>query len=208
MAPIIAAERRIEVGGMTCAACVARVERALKAAPGVLSASVNLATERAVVAVAEDRYPDAAAALVAAIERIGYEAHPIVGGEPPAASEERLRAADRHDRARVLAGVALSSPLVVPMLAVPFGLHVMLPGLLQLALATPVQFWLGARFYRAGWRALRDGAGNMDLLVALGTSAAYGLSLWDLAAGAQAGQSPHLYFEASTIMNTLMLLGK
>jgi len=193
---------------MTCAACVARVERALKAVPGVLSASVNLATERAVVAVAEDRYPDAAAALVAAIERIGYEAHPIVGGEPPAASEERLRAADRHDRARVLAGVALSSPLVVPMLAVPFGLHVMLPGLLQLALATPVQFWLGARFYRAGWRALRDGAGNMDLLVALGTSAAYGLSLWDLAAGAQAGQAPHLYFEASAVVITLVLLGK
>ncbi len=211
MATIIAAEHRIEVGGMTCAACVARVERALKAVPGVLSASVNFATERAVAAIAEGRYPDAAtstAALVAAIERIGYEARPVSDAEPPAASEERLRAADRRDRSRVLAGAALSVPLVAPMLAGPFGLHLMLPGLVQLAFATPVQFWLGARFYRAGWRALLDGAGNMDLLVAVGTTAAYGLSLWELAAGARAGHAPHLYFEASAVVITLVLLGK
>ena len=83
----------------------------------------------------------------------------------------------------------------------------MLPGWLQFALATPVQFWLGARFYRAGWKALRAGSGNMDLLVALGTSAAYGLSL-SLLLGARRGAMPHLYFEASAVVITLVLLGK
>jgi P-type Cu+ transporter len=211
MGPIIAAEQRIEVGGMTCAACVARVERALKSVPGVVSASVNIATERAVAAVVEGQYPTpaaAAAALVAAVERIGYEARPVDDGEPRAASAERHRHADRRDRARVLAGITLSLPLVAPMALSPFGLHLMLPGLVQLALATPVQFWLGARFYRAGWKALRDGAGNMDLLVAIGTTAAYGLSLWELATGARSGHAPRLYFEASAVVITLVLLGK
>jgi P-type Cu+ transporter len=211
MTRIIAAEQRLEVGGMTCAACVARIERALNAVPGVVSASVNLATERAVAAVAEGRYPSpaaAAAALVAAVERIGYEARPVDQREPRAASEERLRRADRHDRARMIAGAALSLPLVVPMAAGIFGVHLMLPGLVQVALATPVQFWLGARFYRAGWRALRDGAGNMDLLVAIGTTAAYGLSVWELVAGSRAGGAPHLYFEAAAVVITLVLLGK
>src|SRR3546814_3808716 len=84
-----------------------------------------------------------------------------------------------------------------------FGQHWMLPGWVQLALATPVQFWLGARFYRAGWKALRAGTGNMDLLVALGTSAGYGLSIYNLMQG-----SADLYFEASAAIITLILLGK
>ncbi len=196
---------------MTCAACVARVERALKSVPGVVSASVNLATERAVVALVAAPYPtDAAAtaALVAAIERIGYEARPVDDGEPRAAAEARLRRVDRHERSRVLAGAALSLPLLLQMPAAAFGLHLMLPGLVQLALATPVQFWLGARFYRAAWRALADGAGNMDLLVAIGTTAGYGLSLWELVTGTRAGHEPHLYFEASAVVITLVLLGK
>jgi P-type Cu+ transporter len=211
MSTSIAAERRLEVGGMTCAACVARVERALRSVPGVVSASVNIATERAVAAVIEGRYAtpaEATAALVAAIRRIGYEARPMDAGEPRAAAEERLRRADGHDRLRVLAGIALSLPLVAPMLTGVIGAHLALPGLVQLALATPVQFWLGARFYRAGWKALVAGAGTMDLLVAIGTTAAYGLSLWELASAAAAGRPPHLYFEASAVVITLVLLGK
>ena len=102
---------------------------------------------------------------------------------------------------------ALSLPLIVPMVALLFGRHWMLDGWWQLALATPVQFWLGARFYVAGWKALRAGAGNMDLLVALGTSAAYGLSLYELLRTGGAGM-PHLYFEASAVVITLVLLGK
>lgn len=81
----------------------------------------------------------------------------------------------------------------------------MLPGWLQLLLATPVQFWLGARFYRAGWAALRAGSGNMDLLVALGTSAAFGLSLWLMLGG---GSGHALYFESAAVVITLVLLGK
>ena len=88
-----------------------------------------------------------------------------------------------------------------------FGVDWMLDGWLQLALATPVQFWLGWRFYRAGCKAVRAGAGNMDLLVALGTSAAYGLSVYLLWRHADHGM-PHLYFEASAAVITLVLLGK
>lgn len=90
------------------------------------------------------------------------------------------------------------------MLGMLFGQDWTLNGWIQLALATPVQFWLGARFYRAGWKALRAGAGNMDLLVALGTSAGYGLSLYLLFKHAEHG-TPHLYFEASAVIVTLGL---
>jgi Cu+-exporting ATPase len=111
----------------------------------------------------------------------------------------------------VAAGLLLSLPLVAPMVGMLVGRHDMLPGLWQLALATPVQFILGARFYRAGWKALRARTGNMDLLVALGTSAAYGLSVWllaeDLLSGGD-GRGLHLYFEASAVVITLVLLGK
>jgi Cu+-exporting ATPase len=206
MDPIVAAERQLEVSGMTCAACVARVERALAAVPGVVSASVNLATERATVAVLSDD-PGTTLALVAAVERTGYDARPVAPGAPDAASLARQAQGDQIDRHRVVIAMVLSLPLVLPMLAMPFGVHAMLPPWLQCALATPVQFWLGARFYRAGYRALRAGAGNMDLLVAIGTTAAWGLSVWSwLAAGV--ASPPTLYFEASAVVITLVLLGK
>jgi len=195
---------------MTCAACVARVERALRAVPGVVSASVNLATERATVAmVAADAAGAelALAALVAAVERIGYDARPVAAGPPDAAARARQAGADRADLRHLAWAALLSLPLLAPMLVGAFGLHLMLPGVLQWALATPVQFWLGARFYRAGGRALAAGAGNMDLLVAIGTSAAYGLSVWTLARS-RGTAMPHLYFEASAVVITLVLLGK
>jgi Cu+-exporting ATPase len=99
-------------------------------------------------------------------------------------------------------------PLVAPMLLAPFGVDWMPGGWVQLALATPVQFGLGWRFYRAGWNTVRVGAGNMDLLVALGTSAAYGLSVWLLFRRARHAGMPRLYFEASATVITLVLLGK
>ena len=102
--------------------------------------------------------------------------------------------------------IALALPLVLPMLLQPFGVHWMLPAWAQFALATPVQFIFGARFYVAAWKAVRAGAGNMDLLVALGTSAGYGLSLYEWATAA--GRMPHLYFEASAVVIALVLLGK
>jgi len=190
------AELRIE--GMTCASCVGRVERALQAVPGVLAATVNLATEQAHVS--RVRGAAGAAELMAAVQKAGYTAH-LLNADQPA-----VPPAPSRDGWKVALAALLSAPLVVPMLGDLFGRHWMLDGWLQWLLATPVQFWLGARFYRAGWMALRAGSGNMDLLVSLGTSAAYGLSLWLLwqADGAMA----HLYFESSAVVITLVLLGK
>ena len=193
------------IEGMTCASCVARVERALKKVPGVLQASVNLATERARVQVLGE-VPTAR--LVAAVADAGYGARPLATGTAAPTPETRPHPLAAKETRHLILAIALSLPLVLPMLALPFGQHWMLPGWLQLVLATPVQFWLGARFYRAGWHALRAGTGNMDLLVAIGTSAAYGLSVYHLLAGAaHHGQLP-LYFEASAVVLTLILLGK
>jgi len=187
------AENTLAIEGMTCASCVMRVEKALAKVPGVVSAEVNLATETARVQGGGN-----AAALIAAVRKAGYEAHELAQDE-----EVGTHAAPFWP---VGLAAALSLPLVVPMVGSLFGLHWMLPGWLQLLLATPVQFWLGARFYIAGWKALRAGAGNMDLLVALGTSAGYGLSVFQLWRSADA--MPHLYFEASAVVITLVLLGK
>jgi P-type Cu+ transporter len=201
------AERRdidLSIGGMTCASCAGRVEKALNRVPGVESAVVNLATEQAHVVVfgaATD-----AARLAEAVERAGFTAAALVAGTEDAAAKERADRARREGR-RVLIAAALSAPLALGMVGDLAGFDGMLPGWAQLGLASLVQFWLGARFYRAGWGALRAGAGNMDLLVALGTSAAWGLSLY-LLATAHPGHTPHLYFEASAVLITFVLLGK
>ncbi|MBP3859397.1 MAG: copper-translocating P-type ATPase, partial [Pseudomonas sp.] len=112
-----------------------------------------------------------------------------------------------RERWALTLAIVLALPLVLPMLLAPFGIHWMLPAWAQFVLATPVQFVLGARFYVAAWKAVKAGAGNMDLLVALGTSAGYGLSLYEWAI-AEPGSMPHLYFEASAVVIALVLLGK
>jgi Cu+-exporting ATPase len=186
----------LAIDGMTCGSCVARVERALRAVPGVVEASVNLATERAsVVHLGADE-----AAFLAAVRSSGYDARSLSDAVPPA----RRHTADPGWR--VALALLLSAPLALPMLGDLLGRHWMLPATWQLALAAPVQFWLGARFYRAGWKALRARSANMDLLVALGTSAAFGLSLalWWRSPYAM----PHLYFESAAVVITLVLLGK
>jgi P-type Cu+ transporter len=195
----VAAERfEFAIEGMTCASCVARVEKALKSVAGVKEAVVNLATERASV----QAVGVSAGALMAAVDKAGYRA--VVFEE----NASRPATASKGEPLwPVLLAAALSLPLVLPMVGMLFGAGWMIDGWWQLALATPVQFWLGARFYRAGWRAVRAGAGNMDLLVALGTSAGYGLSLYLLFKHAAHG-TPHLYFEASAVIITLVLLGK
>ena len=185
----------LKVEGMTCASCVARVEKALLKVPGVEAASINLATETASLAAP----PALAEAAIAAVRKAGYEA--AVKTEAPAAEPATGL---RRDTLELLVAALLTAPLVVPMAAGLFGAHWMLPAWLQWLLATPVQFWVGARFYRAGWKALAARAGNMDLLVAIGTSAAYGLSLWL----AIAEESAHLYFEASAVVITLVRAGK
>ena len=191
----------LAIDGMTCASCVSRVEKALLRVPGVLRAEVNLATESASVTLATRHIDEAA--LVAAVERAGYVARPRHADSGADAGTASRRASEWWP---VALAAALSAPLVLPMIGLLFGQHWMLPGWIQLALATPVQFWLGARFYRAGWKALKAGSGNMDLLVALGTSAGYGLSLVQLLR--YGNQSMQLYFEASAVVITLVLLGK
>ncbi len=198
-----AAETDLAISGMTCASCVARVEKALLRVPGVTTAAVNLATERARVTgtVADP------AALVAAVEAAGFDARPLAA--PGAARAERAEATarDRRELHHLIIAVLLSLPLVAGMAAAPFGVDLMLPGWAELVLASTVQFWLGARFYVAAFKAVRAGAGNMDLLVALGTTAAWGLSVW-LLLTAHPGHRPHLYFEASAVLVTFVLLGK
>ncbi len=187
----------LAIDGMTCASCVGRVERALLKVPGVRSAAVNLASERAHVEVLGPP------ALIRAVEAAGYHATASSERRPAADAERRLQ----RERWAVIAGLLLAAPLVLPMFGELFGQHWMLPAWIQFLLATPVQFVLGARFYVAGWKAVRAGAGNMDLLVAIGTSAGYGLSLYQWWA-TPAGQMPHLYFEASAVVIALVLLGK
>lgn len=193
----------LPIGGMTCASCAGRVERALAKVPGVDSVTVNLANERAHVEARPDLDPQT---LIAAVSRAGYEASLTAPGAEPQEREARARQSN-HERWTVLLALALALPLVLPMLLAPLGIHAMLPAWLQFALATPVQFILGARFYVAAWKALRAGAGNMDLLVALGTSAGYGLSVYTWVSAAP-GSTPHLYFEASAMVIALVLLGK
>jgi len=188
-------QQTVRIEGMSCASCVRRVEKALATVPGVAHAAVNLATETARV---DSDSPVAFAALQQAIGKAGYAASELAA--PAAESGPRI-----PEGLAVVLSALLSVPLVVPMVAEWFGAHLMMPVWLQWLLATPVQFVFGARFYRAGWKALKARAGNMDLLVALGTSAAYGLSVYLALAR---GQGMHLYFEASAVVLTLVLLGK
>ena len=197
----------LQISGMTCASCVSRVEKALLKVPGVSSAAVNLATEKASIH-ASAAVP--VSALVSAVEKAGYSAQEAVQAPPAADGASAAAPARWPEWWPVAVGAALTLPLVLPMVAQLFGVEAMLDPWWQLALATPVQFWLGARFYRAGWKAVRAGAGNMDLLVALGTSAAYGLSVYLMLANLEHAEHgmPHLYFEASAAVITLVLLGK
>ncbi len=191
---------KLRIEGMTCASCVARVERALSRVAGDAPVSVNLASEEARVVGPVDP-----SVLVAAVEAAGYGA--VVATEEVrdlAVAEAREATQGRQDLLLVVVSATLTLPLVVPMVAGPLGAELMLPGWLALALATPVQFIAGARFYRNGWKALLARTGNMDLLVALGTSAAYGLSLYLWLTG----RSAHLYFETASVVITLILLGR
>jgi Cu+-exporting ATPase len=201
-AALRAAEFAIE--GMTCASCAGRIERALRKVPGVVDAVVNLATERASV-VAATEVEDAV--LHAAVVDAGYVAKadsPASVDERGPAPASRLTRESRH----LLIAALLTLPLLLPMIGVPFGKHWMLPGWWQLAFAAPVQFWLGMRFYKAAWKAVRAGAGNMDLLVALGTTAGFGLSVFNLLRAPSHHGAWPLYFEASAAVITLILLGK
>ncbi len=189
----------IGIGGMTCASCVSRVEKALKKVPGVQEATVNLATESARIVVAPGDNLDAR--LRRAVRDAGYE---------PRAADAAVMEEDASPWTGfmpVAVGLALSAPLVLPMIGDLLGKHWMLAPIWQFLLVTPVQFILGARFYKAGWSALKALTGNMDLLVAIGTTAGWLLSMW-LWLTSEPDVMVHLYFEGSAVVITLVMLGK
>ena len=192
---------QLQITGMTCAACSGRIEKALSKQPGV-NATVNLATEVANVSF----MPGTATVddLIAAVTRAGYGASEIT--ESSRAEEKARRLASYHAERRMFRiSALLALPLMAQMIPMLWGEHAeLLPRWLQLALATPVQLWVGKRFYLGAWHALRGGSANMDVLVALGTSMAYFFST----AVTLLALDQHVYFEASAAIITLVLLGK
>src|SRR5690348_7814097 len=192
---------QLQISGMTCAACSGRIEKALNKLPGV-TASVNLATETAHVSFnpALETVED----LIAAVVKAGYGASEI--SEASRAEEKKRRLAAYQAEMRMFwVSAILTLPLLLQMASMFSGGHEdILPRWLQLLLATPVQFWIGKRFYVGAWHALRGGGANMDVLVALGTSMAYLFS----AVVTLLGLNQHVYFEASAAIITLVLLGK
>ncbi|HEY4600495.1 MAG TPA: heavy metal translocating P-type ATPase [Cerasibacillus sp.] len=196
-----------DVYGMTCAACSSRIEKVLNKQQGVQKASVNLANETAVV----EYYPGVIEreSVIDTIHRLGYEASERVAeGAKQSHQEKEITAMKR----KLLVSTLLSIPLLLTMLDHLLGITI--PNLLlnpwfQFALATPIQFIIGFQFYNGAYRSLRSGSANMDVLVALGTSAAYFYSLYEaIKTIGNPTYTPHLYFETSAILITLILLGK
>ncbi len=191
---------QLVIGGMTCAACAIRLEKVLNRINGV-TAQVNFATEQATI-----DYPATLASsdVIMAIQKAGFQAH-IREDNTRLAEQQRKGQAIKHDLLIFVIAVALTTPFMVQMVAMLFGVgDEILPRWIQWILATPLQFWIGKRFYIGAWNALRSGGANMDVLVALGTSMAYFFSaivtIFDL--------QQHVYFEASAAIITLVLMGK
>ncbi len=198
-----------DVDGMTCSACATRLEKMLRRQPGVLEANVNFALERADVRALTgqtDRY-----ALESAVEATGFAARfpdaDLVEADLEEEHKSREARALRRDQYALIASAVLTLPLVAQMAAMVVNLPFHLHPWVELALATPVQFVIGSRFYRAAWKALRARSGNMDVLVAMGTTTAYLYSLYLLLTLGDAA-SGELYFEASAVIITLVMLGK
>ncbi|KZK93030.1 MULTISPECIES: heavy metal translocating P-type ATPase [unclassified Pseudovibrio] len=200
---------KLDITGMTCAGCASRLEKTLQATEGVVKATVNFALEMAEV----EHLPQVAANdLVDVVSTAGFEAKERRDEAEAAkkAFEEREAHSDAEER-KTFQLFALSTllaiPLVIPMVLMAFGVQFELSGVLQFALATPIQLFVGARFYKGAFAALRHGGANMDVLVSLGTSAAYLYSVYNVFFATQA-QATDLYFEASAVILTLILMGK
>ncbi len=202
--------RSLDIGGMRCNGCAAGLSGTLGRVPGVLTADVNFTLERATITTLDPELGDNI--LIKTVEAAGFSAraHRTRSTERSAHNGRGEAQPPTRDRERwaVVIAVALTTPLVLQMLTMGIGAGIRLPVFWEWLLATPVQFAIGARFYRGAWYALKNRAGNMDVLVALGTSAAYFYSvyLWSIL-GPQAGQG-RMYFEASAVVITLVVFGK
>lgn len=192
----------VKIEGMTCASCVGRIERKLNSNAYVSKVNVNLATEMGKISF--DSSSIQKDEIIELIRSAGYEAR--TNDNSPEDKVLRLR----KEKYILILSLILTAPLVVPMLLMPFGIGFHINPWIQLILATPVQFVIGARFYKAAWAALKNRSGNMELLVAIGTSAAYFLSLYLVLKNLEHlhHQALHLYFESSSVIITLILLGK
>lgn len=196
-----------KITGMTCASCSARIDKVVNKLDGVSQATVNLTTEKATVDFDADKLTRAE--IIERIERIGFGAAEITEEMDLDAEKEEE---ERKLKRKLIISVILTTPLLITMLDHLFGMN--LPAILmnpwfQLALATPVQFYVGWQFYVGAFKRLRSFSANMDTLVVMGTSAAYFYSLyegimWQLGYT----QHPHLYFEASAMIITLIMFGK
>ncbi len=202
-------EIEFSIEGMTCASCVRHVEKALKSVPGVKEAIVNLAMERATLLVQKSVLDSA---IVSAVEKAGYQARLITNvlqmGNSNYSNE--ISGYKGNETWKVIASSLISLPLVLPMLFMPFAIHWELNSWFQLILASLIQFYFAARFYRASWKALLSGSANMELLVSIGTSSAYGVSLYQMLVNPiqVANGSAHIYFESSAVVISLVLFGK
>jgi Cu+-exporting ATPase len=201
----------LRVSGMTCAACSARVEKKLDSLEGVKAANVNLGTEKATVEYLPEQIT--VADLIKAVRSVGYEAEIVEDISRDQEMEEK-EAEIQNLRILLVISIALSLPLLLSMLLSILGwdwagtawLH---NQYFQLIIATPIQFLIGARFYQQSYYALRSGSANMDVLIAMGTSAAYFFSLYNVFfEEVGLGMMKSLYFETSAIIITLVLLGK
>ncbi|MBS1718238.1 MAG: copper-translocating P-type ATPase [Armatimonadetes bacterium] len=198
-------ETQLDIQGMTCASCVRRVEKALTNTPGVESANVNFATAQATV----KHSPHVGAAeFVAAIEEAGYEASPVVHAQHDHA--EHMRLDSEADLASARRNLWLAAILTAPLVLISMGWH-MRPewaNWLLFALATPVTFRCGRRFFLVAGKALKHGTTTMDTLIAMGSGAAWSYSVYSLFAIRGDLQSEHMYFETGAVIVTLILLGR
>jgi Cu+-exporting ATPase len=192
------AKTDLQVTGMHCANCSARLEKVLNQLPDV-QAAVSIATEKATISFNPDQ--TGVADLIKAIQGAGFNAHPV---RDFAAEKYARTAALRTQQRQFILSALLTAPMLIEMLLMATGSHIMLPNWLPFVLATPVQFWIGRRFYTGAWSSLKGGGANMDVLVALGTSAAYFMSC----AVMLLNLDQPVYFESSATLITLVLFGK
>ncbi len=204
----------LSISGMSCAACAARIEKRLAKLNGVTRAAVNLATERATIEFDANRIQ--IIEMIKAVQELGYEAERVAEALRDRAAEQREKEI-RTLKTTLIISAVLTSPLILAMILHLFPMHFLLRETLsflhneyfQLIIATPIQFVIGSRFYKHAYYALRSKSANMDVLIAMGTSAAYGYSLYNVFfEPARMGMMNNLYFETSAVIITLILLGK
>ncbi len=206
---VVKQKAEFDITGMTCAACATRIEKGINKMQGVANANVNLALEKAMIEFnpAEVSIRD----IITKVEKLGYGAHQQQD------EKEQIDHREKHikdQQRKFIISAVLSLPLLWTMFAhFSFTSFLYVPDFLmnpwiQLILATPVQFIIGKQFYVGAYKALRNGSANMDVLVVMGTSAAYFYSLYQAIVTAGTHHGPHLYFETSAVLITLILLGK